>query len=348
MKTATFKHKKDFLLESGKNIAGFQLRYSTLGKLNADKSNAVWVFHALTANSEAEDWWPGLIGEQKLFNPDEHFVICVNIPGSCYGSTGPLDIDPHTKKPYYTTFPLFTIKDIIRTFRDVKDSLGIQKIWLGIGGSLGGMQLLEWAAEYPDDFEYIVPIATSAKTSPWVIALNTSQRMCIEQDATWNNHTDNAGTEGLKTARTIALLSYRNYDTYTQSQQGATLDTEDLSIDQKVFKAETYQRYQGEKLAKRFNAYSYYNITKVLDTHDIGRGRGTAEFALSIIKSKALVIGISSDLLFPPKEQEFIATHLKKAQLEIIESFYGHDGFLLEFEIIHYLISKFLDSHKQK
>lgn len=345
MKNATFKYKKDFLLESGKSIAGFQLHYSTLGKLNADKSNVVWVFHALTANSEAEDWWPGLIGEQKLFNPDEHFIICANIPGSCYGSTGPLDTNPKTKKPYYKDFPLFTIKDIIRTFSELKAHLGIEKIWLGIGGSLGGMQLLEWAAEYPDDFKFIIPIATSAKSSPWVIALNTSQRMCIEQDTTWNNGKDDAGIEGMKAARTIALLSYRNYDTYTETQQGVTQETEDLSIDQQVYKAETYQRYQGEKLGKRFNAYSYYNITKILDTHDIGRGRGTAEFALSIINSKALVIGITSDLLFPPKEQAFIAEHIKDAKLEVIESFYGHDGFLLEFEVIHYLISKFLESH---
>lgn len=346
MKSSIFKYKEEILLESGKSLSHFHLQYSTHGKMNADKSNVVWVFHALTANSDAEGWWPGLIGDGKLFNAKEHFIICVNIPGSCYGSTGPLDNNPKTKKPYYNDFPLFTIKDIIKTFRVLKDDLGIEKIWLGIGGSLGGMQLLEWAAEYPDDFEYIVPIATAAKSSPWVIALNTSQRMCIEQDATWNNGKNDAAINGMKVARTIALLSYRNYDAYTQTQQGVTIDTEELSIDQRVFKAETYQRYQGEKLAKRFNAYSYYNITKVLDTHDIGRGRGTTEFALSIINSKALVIGISSDLLFPPKEQTFIAKHLKNAQLEIIDSSYGHDGFLLEFEVIHYLISKFLESHK--
>lgn len=346
MKTSVYRHKKDILLESGVTLPGYHLQYSTLGKLNATKSNVVWVFHALTANSDASCWWPGLIGEEKLFNPKDHFIICVNVPGSAYGSTGPLDVNSKTKKPYYKDFPLFTIKDIIRTFRSLKEDLGFGKIWLGIGGSLGGMQLLEWAAEYPDDFEYIIPIATAAKTSPWVIALNTSQRMCIEQDATWSSGKDDAGIDGLKTARTIALLSYRNYDTYTQNQQGATIDTEDFTIDKRVFKAESYQRYQGDKLAKRFNAYSYYNLTKVLDTHDIGRGRGSAEFALSVINSKALVIGITTDLLFPPKEQEFIGKHLKNAELEIIQSFYGHDGFLLEFEIIHYLISKFLDSHK--
>ncbi|MCU7693236.1 homoserine O-acetyltransferase [Haoranjiania flava] len=344
MKPSVYKYKKDFLLECGKTIAGFHLQYATYGKMNADKSNVVWVFHALTANSDAKDWWPGLIGEEKLFNPQEHFIICANIPGSCYGSSGPLDINPKTKKPYYKDFPIFTIKDIVRSFIELKAHLGIDKIWLGIGGSLGGMQLLEWAVENPDDFEHIIPIATSAKASPWVIAMNTSQRMCIEQDPTWNNGKDDAGKNGMKTARTIALLSYRNYETYTQCQQGVTLDTEDLSIDQQVFRAETYQRYQGEKLAKRFNAYSYYNITKILDTHDVGRGRGTVEFALSIIKAKTLVIGISSDLLFPVKEQALIAEHVKDAHLEIIESFYGHDGFLLEFEVIHYIISKFLKS----
>lgn len=344
MKTSVYKYRKDFVLESGKTIAGFHLQYATNGRLNADKSNVVWVFHALTANSDAEDWWPGLIGSGKLFDPDEHFIICDNIPGSCYGSSGPLDVDPKTKNPYYKDFPVFTIKDIVKAFMELKNHLGIEKIWLGIGGSLGGMQLLEWAVESPDDFENIIPIATSAKASPWVIALNTSQRMCIEQDPTWHSGQEDAGKNGMKAARTVALLSYRNYDTYTQTQQGVTLDTEDLTIDQKVFKAETYQRYQGEKLANRFNAYSYYNITKILDTHDVGRGRGTVQFALSIIKAKTLVIGISSDLLFPVKEQALIAEHIKNARLEVIESFYGHDGFLLEFEVIHYIISKFLES----
>lgn len=343
MTTSTFVFDKEFILESGKKIPGYHLKYTTIGTLNKKKSNVVWVFHALTANSNMQDWWSGLIGDGKLFNPKEHFVICANIPGSCYGSIGPLDINPLTQQPYYKDFPFFTIKDIIKTFIDLKNHLGIEKIWTGIGGSLGGMQLLEWAVENPDDFENIIPIATAAKASPWVIAFNTSQRMCIEQDPTWQENNDLAGINGMKIARSIALLSYRNQETYNQSQQGVTMDTDDLSIDQQLFKAETYQRYQAEKMAKRFNAYSYYAITKTLDTHDIGRGRGSVDFALGIIKAKTLVIGISSDLLFPPSEQRTIVEHIKNAKLEIIDSFYGHDGFLLEFEVIHYIIAQFLE-----
>lgn len=340
---SVYRHDEPFGLESAKIIPAFHLQYTTYGKLNEAKDNVVWVFHALTANSEAADWWPGLIGEGKVFNPDQYYIVCANIPGSAYGSLSPLDVNPVTGGKYYHDFPLFTVRDIVHSFQKLRDFLGIEKIKVGIGGSLGGMQLLEWAVEEPDAFESIIPIGTSAKASPWAIALNASQRMAIETDATWKERSDDAGTEGLKVARSIALLSYRDYTTYDITQQGFTDATQHLPIDEKIYRAETYQKYQGEKLANRYNAFSYYFITRTMDAHDVGRDRTSVEKALGRIRAKALVMGITTDILFPPDEQKFLAEHIPGAEVHIIDSLYGHDGFLLEFEKIERLIIPFLN-----
>lgn len=342
MQQAVFTYNKEIVLESGKRLPSVRLYYSTAGRLNENKSNVVWFFHALTADSNVVSWWSGLVGEKKLFNPKEHFIICVNVPSSCYGSSNPLDKNPATQKPYYHDFPLFTNKDVVKCFRLLKEDLQIPKINIGIGGSMGGMHLLEWAIEYPNDFETIIPVATNAKTSPWAIAFNASQRMCIEQDPTWQKGGDKAGLKGMEIARSIALLSYRNYDTYYQTQQGVTDQTKEQPIDQQVYRAETYQRYQGVKIAQRFNAYSYYYISKMIDSHDVGRGRETVEKALAKIVAKTLVIGVASDIIFPPSEQKQIADGIANAKFEVIESLYGHDGFLLEFEKIEKIIKKFL------
>ena len=342
MAQETFYYDKEFVLESGKKLSQFHLHYTTYGKINADKSNVIWVFHALTANSDPAEWWYGLVGEGKLINPEKYFIVCVNMPGSCYGSINPLDKDSLTGESFYHDFPLFTTRDMIRSYQLLKEHLNIRKIHMGIGGSMGGQQLLEWAIEVPEAFEYIIPIATNAKHSPWGVAFNASQRWCIENDITWNDKTPEAGLQGMKAARSIALLSYRNYTTYTGAQQGFSPDTEADPIDQKVFRSETYQHYQGEKLAKRFNAFSYYFLSRAMDCHDVGRGRGKIEEALQKIKAKAMVIGISSDLLFPPSEQHCIAANIKDAEIRIIESFYGHDGFLLEFEEIGQCIGTFI------
>ena len=332
-----FNHIHPFTLESGVTLPGFHLAYSTQGKLNADKSNIVWVFHALTANNDAAEWWPGLVGNRKTFDPSNYFIVCVNMPGSCYGSLGPLDIDKKTNEPYYHNFPFFTTRDMIRTYQYLKIFLGIEKIHIGIGGSLGGQQLLEWAVEEPELFEYIVPLATNAVHSPWGIAFNASQRFSIEADSSWKQNIPEAGLGGMKVARSIALISYRHYETYQQSQVEETTEKYDH------FKSESYQRYQGEKLAKRFNAYSYYFLSKSMDSHNVGRGRGSVGASLKKIKAKTLIIGITTDILFPLNEQQFLADHITGAELKTIYSPYGHDGFLLEYEKIGTLIKEFLE-----
>lgn len=332
-----FKSDKNFFLESGRSLPGFHLAYTTYGKLNETKDNVVWVFHALTANSDAAEWWPGLIGEGKIFDPEKYFIVCANMPGSCYGSIGPLEVNKETSLPYYHDFPFFTTRDMIRAYQPLKDFLEITKIKVGIGGSMGGQQLLEWAVEEPELFEFIFPVATNAVHSAWGIAFNESQRLSIECDTSWKEKKDDAGIQGMKVARSIALISYRNYITYCASQ------AEEINDKTDNFKTSSYQRYQGEKLAKRFNAFSYYFLSKGMDSHNVGRGRVSVEAALQGVKAKTLVIGITTDILFPVAEQQFIADNITGAVYKTIHSNYGHDGFLLEFEQIENIISHFLN-----
>jgi homoserine O-acetyltransferase/O-succinyltransferase len=337
----TFSYQSPFELESGIVLPGYHLGYHALGKLNADKSNVVWVFHALTANSNPVDWWPGLVGSGHMIDPEHFFIVCVNMPGSCYGSLGPLSINPLTGDPYYHSFPFFTTRDMIRAYQPLKDFLGINKIKIGIGGSMGGQQLLEWAIEEPELFEHIVPIATNAFHSPWARAFNASQRHCIELDPTWKNNNPLAGIDGMKVARGVALLSYRNQETYNFNQIDADLNS--LSS----FRSESYQRYQGEKLAARFNAFSYYFLSQSMDSHQVGRGRESVEGALKKIKAKTHLIGIQFDLLFTEKEQVFLAEHIQGAFLYMIPSGFGHDGFLLEFDAISSIILDFIQLENQ-
>jgi homoserine O-acetyltransferase len=334
--TEIFYHTEPFTLESGIRLPQFHLAYTTLGTLNETKDNVIWIFHALTANSDAREWWPGLTGEGKLLDPADSFIICVNMPGSCYGSIGPLDTDPETGEPYYHDFPFFTPRDMIRSYQFLKDHLGIRKIKLGIGGSMGGQQLIEWVIEEPDLFENIVPLATNAVHSPWGIGFNAAQRLAIEADETWKQKDPRAGLNGMKAARSLALLSYRNYQAYQLTQSE---NSDDRITD---FKSESYQRYQGEKLARRFNAFSYYFLSKGMDAHHTGRNRDGTVNALQQIKAATLVISISSDILFPPAEQQFLAAQIPGALFRSIESVYGHDGFLLEFESIGNAIRELL------
>ncbi|MFY7794584.1 MAG: homoserine O-acetyltransferase family protein [Chitinophagaceae bacterium] len=335
MQAKTFEHGRPFNLESGTIIPGFRLAYTTAGQLNEAKDNVVWIFHALTGNSDPLDWWSGLVGTGKIIDPARHFIVCVNMPGSCYGSTGPLDYNPRTGEPWYHEFPFFTPRDMARAYHYLRLHLGIERIWLGMGGSMGGQQLLEWATEEPHLFEKIIPMATNAFHSAWGKAFNASQRMCIEADPTWKERHPQAGMEGMKVARSIALLSYRHYRTYAATQQD---DPERLEH----YRAESYQRYQGDKLAARFNAFSYHALTKGMDAHHLGRSRGSIHEALASIRAKTLVIGINTDVLYPPEEQEYIARQIPGGQFALLHSHYGHDAFLVEYEKLEEMIRPFL------
>ncbi len=329
-----FKYSKPFQLENGGELQELEIDYTSYGNLNKDKSNVIWVCHALTANADPTQWWPGMVGEGKLFDPSKYFIVCANILGSCYGTTGPLSDNPKTGKPYYHSFPFVTIRDIANTYELLRKHLQIDKVHTAIGGSMGGMQALEWTIEQPNVIEHLILIGSNAKNSAWGIAFHESQRMAIEADQTWKENRPDAGLEGMKVARSIGLLSYRNYETYcvTQTDQDDRINN---------FSASSYQRYQGKKLGDRFNAFSYYLLCDTMDSHNIGRGRGKIEDVLKGIKSKTCCIAIDSDNLFPVAESRFMANHIANGHYEEIHSFYGHDGFLTESEQLTKLISKF-------
>lgn len=332
-----FTHNLPFALECGEQLPKVEIAYDTYGTFSPAKDNVVWVFHALTANSDASDWWSGLIGKGKLFNPDEHFIVCANIIGSCYGSSGPISINPKSGKPYYSSFPMVTIRDMVKAHRLLQDHLGIKRVKFGLGGSMGGYQLLEWAVEEQGLFENMILLTTSAQESSWGKAIHEAQRLAIEADSTWKDDDPNAGKKGLKAARGIGMLTYRNYEIYGITQKDETGTISD-------FKACSYIRYQGEKLANRFNTFSYHLLTKAMDNHSVNRARGNVESVLNTIKSKTLIIGISSDILCPLKEQEFLAKHIPDSRLVVIDSPYGHDGFLIEFEQINKSILEYFNS----
>ena len=328
----TFHYTEKFELEAGGSLPGFQLRYSTLGKLNADRSNVVWVCHALTGSSDFTSWWGDLFSENGPFDPRKYFIICANMPGGCYGSTGPLSVNPQTGKPFYHTFPVITNRDVTRAFDLLRQELRFLKIHTLIGGSLGGQQVVEWAILQPEAFQNIIPIACNAAHSPWGIAFNEAQRLAIQADPTWKESEPRAGLEGLKAARAIGMISYRQYETFQLTQAEKTNDKLD------GFRAATYQQYQGDKLANRFNAFTYWTLSKMMDSHNVGRQRESIAAALKKIKANTLIIGIESDLLFPLKEQTYLAEQIPLAELEVIQSNYGHDGFLVEFDLMKNII----------
>ena len=325
----TLQIQESFKLENGNVLPGLTIAYHTYGRLNEAKDNVVWICHALTANSDVFDWWPGITGENCVINPKDHFIICVNIIGSCYGSSGPLTNNPESNQPYYSSFPVVTIRDMINTFILVRKKLGIEKIKLLMGGSMGGYQALEWCLMEPNVIQSSFVITTSAAESAWGIAIHTAQRLAIEADQTWKDKSAEAGKNGIKAARGIGMLTYRNYRIFHQKQTDPDFSKTDN------YKASAYILHQGNKLSDRFNAQSYWLLTKSMDSHNIARGRfRTLEDALKHIHQPVLVIGIDSDILCPIAEQEFLAKHIPAATLHIISSDYGHDGFLVETENI--------------
>ena len=323
-------------LECGVTLPKVDIAYSTFGEMNTDKSNVVWICHAFSANSDPTEWWPGMVGEGLFIDPKKYFIVCANMLGSCYGTTGPLSINPETNKKYYKNFPVVTVRDMVQTLTILRKHLSIEKIFFACGFSMGGQQLLEFVIHEPTIFENILLGATNIQHSPWGIAFNESQRMAIEADTTFGNESDNAGANGMKAARSIGLISYRNYKAYNKRQE----DTDTSKLEN--FKASSYQRHQGEKLAKRFNAYSYHILSKAMDNHNITRGRGDAKEVLSSVKCNTLVLGITSDYLYPLEEQQLLASLIPHSLFVEINSDYGHDGFLIENEQISKILSAFL------
>jgi homoserine O-acetyltransferase/O-succinyltransferase len=324
-----YNHTQPLVLEAGTTINNISIAYHTFGTLNADKNNVIWICHALTGNSNVNEWWPNLLGPGKAFDTNTHFVICANILGSCYGTTANgLFNQGHTPT-------LLTIRDMVNAHILLRKHLGIASIKLLVGGSMGGYQALEWCLMEPSIIKNQFLLTTSAAESAWGIAIHAAQRLAIEADATWLQA--GGGANGLKAARAFGMVTYRSYKQYHQAQANTDFNKLD------DFRAASYIQYQGQKIVSRFNAQSYWALTKSMDSHNIARGRADSiNQALALITQPTLIIGISSDVLCPTLEQQMLASYIPNSQLHIIDSLYGHDGFLTETEKVTTLLQSWV------
>ncbi|MDF1610635.1 homoserine O-acetyltransferase MetX [Stygiobacter electus] len=341
----------EFIFESGDKLKNITVAYETYGKLNEDGTNAIIVCHALTGDAHAssfnnpdgrDGWWDGIIGEDKALDPKKYFIVCSNFLGSCYGTSGPASINNSTNQKFNLSFPKVTVRDMVHLQKYLIDYLGIQKIKTVIGGSLGGMQALEWALLYPELVESIIPIACGAKHSAWAIGLNEIQRKAIMDDPHWNNgNYYSQPLNGLATARMLAMMTYRTNMNF-ENRFGRSV--KEIIEKKPFYEVESYLHYQGKKLVARFDANAYLYITHAMDSHDIGKDRNGVVNALNSIIAITLVIGIDTDILYPTNEQKEIAENVANGRYHEIKSVYGHDAFLIEFEQMNPAIKNFLES----
>lgn len=325
-----------FECENQAVVDNLVVAYRTWGNLNAAGDNAVLICHALTGSADADAWWPGLIAPGGALDPETDFIVCSNVLGGCYGTSGPLQHDV-TGQRLGGRFPIVTIRDIVNVQRRLLRSLGVSRLRLVIGPSMGGMQVLEWAVQAPDMVEAIAPIGTSARHSAWCIAIGEAQRSAIAADPNWQDGLyapDKPPRDGLAAARMMAMVTYRSWENF-ESRFARESDSEH------EFAVSSYLRYQGAKLNERFDAVSYVRLTQAMDSHDIGRSRGSTIDALTSIRCPALVVSVDSDVLYPPREQAFIAEHLQNVQTMNLASPHGHDGFLIDLDALGSAIREF-------
>ena len=335
-------------LESGTVLRDVPVQYETWGTLNDDGTNAVLVCHALTGSADATDWWGDLIGPGRAIDTNRAFVICPNAPGSPYGSVSPRTTNPETDAPYGPDFPAVTPRDTVRLHRRLLWRLGVEQVATAIGGSMGGMHVLEWAF-YRGFVRSIVPIAVGGRHSPWQIGWSEAQRQAIYSDPQWQEgryDPEDPPAQGLAAARMMAMVSYRSRASFEQ-RFGRQRQSENGTSypDGAPYAVESYLRYQGTTLADRFDANCYVALTKQMDAHDVSRGRGDYDAVLRSIEQPALVIGIDSDVLYPLAEQEELADRLPNATLELIHAPHGHDSFLIEQDRLSELLTPWLDEH---
>jgi len=324
-------------LESGVVLQGVTVAFRTWGDFCNVENRAILICHALTGSADADIWWPGIIGEGCAFDPAHDFIICSNVLAGCYGTTGPASQHPQRSGCFRADFPRITIRDMVTVQRTLLDHLGVNELHLLAGPSLGGMQVLEWAAMYPERVKAVVPVGVSGRHSAWCIGISEAQRAAIAADANWNDghySEDKPPDSGLAAARMMAMCSYRSRDNLEQrfSRQRKP-DGE--------FQVQSYLRHQGKKINTRFDANSYMRLTQAMDSHDLARGRGSYPDALRSIRQPALLISVSSDILYPPVEQQLLADCMPNAELRMLDSAHGHDGFLVRTREIGEMISAF-------
>jgi len=326
----------DFETELGHKFPELRLKYKTWGTLNEKGDNAMVICHALTGNADVSSWWGGMLGTGFPFDTSKYFIICANLLGSCYGSTGPNDINPKTGKAYLGNFPVCTVRDNVQAQQQLFQSLGVKSVKCAIGGSLGGMQVLEHCLMGPDVVQSGIAMVTGGFQHAWNIAISEGQRQAIYadpnfNDGDWEVHPD----RGLSVARQTAMITYRTHQAYAQKFGRTRRDG--------FFEVENYLHAQGKKIKERgFDAGAYLALTRTMDTHDVGRGRGDYFDVLKSIEQPMLLVGIDSDNLHPPSEQTELADYIPDSQLMVVHSPEGHDGFLLEQKIIGRAIMGFL------
>ncbi|HEX9682584.1 MAG TPA: homoserine O-acetyltransferase [Acidimicrobiales bacterium] len=355
---------RPMVLEGGGTLRDVTICFETWGDPACAATDAILVCHALTGDSHAagemslpahptEGWWKGLIGPGRALDTDRYLIVCVNVLGGCQGSTGPASLDPGTGKPYGSSFPQVSIRDMVRCQSVVADHLGVERWRTVIGGSMGGMQVLEWGVTYPDRIASLVPIATTAQATAQQIGWGSVGRQAIRLDPGWNDGDyydlePGAGPHaGLSIARQAAQITYRSDNVFSDRfgrQPVEPLDGFDLWD---RFEVERYLHYHGAKLVRRFDANSYLRISKAMDLHDIGRGRGSVTAALTRISVPVLTMGISSDALYWPEQQRQLARQLAEVGVPStyaeIDSPHGHDAFLIDLDQIHTALVPFLD-----
>jgi homoserine O-acetyltransferase len=363
----TYDHPEPFVLESGQVLENAQLRYMTYGTLNEERNNVLVVCHALTGNASLHSWWGDMLGPGLAFDTDKYFVVSSNILGSCYGSTGPASpVKKGSSEKYGISFPDVTVQDTVRLqLHMLRDELKINSVKCVIGGSFGGMQAVEYAAQagvVDSPFSVndadgratplirsVVPIACGAAHTAWQIAISEVQRQAIYADPKWNGGNPSMNdppNDGLSVARQIGMISYRTPQGY-ESKFGRKLrDESSPEFGSKAkWQVKSYLEYQGYKFLSRFDPITYVKLTEQMDTHDVGRNRGGKVMALSSVKIPVMVLGIDSDILYPLHEQEELASLFPNGELKVIHSDAGHDGFLLEQDQVANYITGFLAAH---
>ena len=336
--TQFYRLSQPFLLESGEILQEVQVAYQTWGHLNAARDNAVLVCHAFTGWADLETWWKPLLGVNRALDPNQDFMVCSNILGSCYGTTGPTSTNPATGKPYSATFPQITVRDMVHLQAQLITHLGIESIKLVIGGSLGGMQVLEWAVSYPDRVRSLAVIAASGRHSAWCIGLSEAQRQAIYADPFWQEgfySLEQQPVQGLAVARMIAMSTYRSWNSFTHrfGRQTATVSDQ--------FAIASYLQHQGQKLVERFDANTYITLSYAMDRHDVTRPGLTYESTLESIQQPTLIVSIPSDLLYPPIEQQELARLIPHSTFSWLNSPHGHDAFLIDTEVLNQIVLQF-------
>lgn len=332
-----------FLLDCDTELTDVKVSYQTWGTLNEEADNAFVVFHSLTGDANAKGWWPELIGPGCAVDTDRYFVICANLLGSCYGTTGPTSINPTTGEPWRADFPLVSVRDNVRLQRALVAHLGVKRVACVLGGSLGGMLALEWAVMDPT-LGSVVAVATSGRHSAWCIAWSEAQRQAIYADPQWNDGyyaPDRPPAGGLAAARMMAMLSYRNPASFAQR---FGREAPPVSSSTAEYSVQSYLHHQGSKLVDRFDANSYVRLSQTANSHDLSRDRGEYKDVLASIEQPVLVVGIDSDVLFPVEEQRELAEFIPNASLRVLSSTHGHDAFLLEGKALNQAVTSWLDA----